>query len=520
MLAVCWIYGPTGGNQRAASDGAERSRSDVDRPSVAEKAGVDSRIHLDGETSWSHITGMTNDGAALWARLLGDPRTMDVVHTHGDPVFASSFDVTGFARDAVSVATLAAAELFAVRSDQPVPRVDIGSVESAAAFRSEALFEAVGWERPPVWDPIAGDYRTRDRWIRLHTNYAPHRRAALEVLAIPDASATRAVLEDAVESWDGVDIEQAIVTAGGCAAVMYSRDEWLSHEHGYYAKEEPPISIEQHPIEPRTAAAVQLVRQAGEGALPLAGLRVLDLTRVLAGPVCTRFLAAHGANVLRLDPPGFEEVPAVLPETTVGKRCAFLGLDTSEGKAKFSALLEQADVLVHGLRPGALAKLGFDDATLSGANRSMVVATVDAYGWNGPWRARRGFDSLVQMSTGIAADSNGPEQKPRPLPAQALDHGAGYLLAAGVLRALTERVRTGRPSTVRASLVGIANHLYSRPRCGALASHAARPTDLLEPRRTFWGAARSVPCPGRIGGRPTTWTLDAGPLGTSPPSFA
>ena len=264
---------------------------------------------------------MTNDAAALWSCLLGDPRTTEAVHTHGDPVFASSFDVTGFARDAVSVATLAAAELLAARSGGEVARVDVGSVEAAAAFRSEALFEAVGWERPPVWDPIAGDYRARDRWIRLHTNYASHRRAALAVLAIPDLSATRAVIEDALRSWDGADLEQAIVSEGGCAAVMYSRDEWLSHEHGLYAKDEPPISTERH-----AEAAFPLARQAGEEALPFTGLRVLDLTRVLAGPVCTRFLAAHGANVLRLDPPGFEEVPAVLPETTAGKRCAFLGL--------------------------------------------------------------------------------------------------------------------------------------------------------------------------------------------------
>jgi hypothetical protein len=262
----------------------------------------------------------------------------------------------------------------------------------SSRHRSTSLFEPVGWERPPAWDPIAGDYRAKDRWIRLHTNYAAHRRAALEVLGTP---AEREAVTAAVSTWDASALESAVALAGGCAAAMYTRSEWLAHPHGACVENEPAIRVVERGRASRPLAA--------EARAPYAGIRVLDLTRVIAGPVCTRFLAAHGAQVLRIDPPAFEEVAALVPETTAGKRCAFLALDTREGRTRFAELLAEADVLVHGLRPGALAGLGFHDDTLRRDNPALVVAALDAYGWTGPWRTRRGFDSLVQMSSGIAA---------------------------------------------------------------------------------------------------------------------
>jgi hypothetical protein len=462
---------------------------------------------------------MSRELEALWSLLLGRPDALAALHPDetGDDVafFASDFDVTGLARDAVALATLAAAELLARRlgSDARLPRVDVSRAEAAAAFRSEALFEPVGWERPAAWDPIAGDYRARDRWLRLHTNYASHRRAALEVLAVP---ADRARVIAAVAAWDADALEAAVVAAGGCAAAMYTREEWRAHPHGALATREPPVALL-----PRGGPAPPLPPLASDAYAPFAGVRVLDLTRVIAGPVCTRVLAAHGADVLRIDPPGFAEVPALLPETTVGKRCAFLALDTARGEARFAELVAEADVLVHGLRPTALAGLGFDDARLSRLNPALVVATLDAYGFEGPWRARRGFDSLVQMSAGIAA--HGGVDRPRPLPAQALDHATGYLLAAGVGRALTTREAGGGVACVRASLVGAANHLEARGRGrrdGAAHVPPPWPADALETASTAWGDLRRVPCPGRIDGRRPTWTRDAAPLGSSPPSFA
>ncbi|WP_249293005.1 CoA transferase, partial [Achromobacter ruhlandii] len=195
---------------------------------------------------------------------------------------------------------------------------------------------------------------------------------------------------------------------------------------------------------------------------PLQGLRVLDLTRILAGPVATRFLAGFGADVLRIDPPGWEE-PGTVPEVVLGKRCARLDLKSAEGLATLQRLLSQADVLIHGYRADALARLGLDAERRRQLNPTLVDVSLDAYGWSGAWRGRRGFDSLVQMSTGIAEAGMRAKggDRPVPLPCQALDHGTGYLMAAAAIRGLTERLATGAGSTTRASLARSAQLLVA-----------------------------------------------------------
>lgn len=251
---------------------------------------------------------------------------------------------------------------------------------------------------------------------------------------------------------------------------------------------------------------------------PLAGVKVLDLTRVIAGPVATRFLAAYGADVLRVDPPGFVEVPALLPETTAGKRCTALDLRRPEDRSRFEALLADADVLVHGLRRGALRTLGYDPEQLSQRYPALVVAGVNAYGVSGPWASRRGFDSLVQMSAGIAAHGMtvAGAQKPVPLPVQALDHATGYLLAAAIVRALLRRAEHGEGEQLHVSLartaawlvdLGVADSVIG----GALAKGEEAP--FLEEAITAWGPVRRVRCPGEIEGVRASWMLAPGPLG-------
>ncbi len=451
-----------------------------------------------------------SSSAVLWSLVGGSPSLLDALTIDGPAnVLPSMFDVTAFAASAIGVASLAASELLAARTGTRARPVKVDTIEAAAAFRSEALFSPIGWERPPSWDPIAGDYRAADRWIRLHTNYASHRDAALSVLGV---APERAAVEAAVARWEAARLESAVVEAGGCAATMYERAEWLVHPHGAATTDEWPITLDDDgPVD----ASPLRVRGA---ARPLEGIRVLDLTRVIAGPVCTRFLAAHGADVLRIDPPGFEEVAALVPETTAGKRCVFLALDTRDGADRFDALLERADVIVHGFRPGALERLGFGRERLRARNAGLVIARLDAYGWKGPWRDRRGFDSLVQMSCGIAA-ARGAE-RPSPLPAQALDHGVGYLLAAGVCRALARRASEHRASTVRGALLGTANHLFSLAPADPAAKVPSWPERIFERTNTYWGDALRVRCPGEIEGVPRP-RLDrsAGPLGRDEATF-
>jgi crotonobetainyl-CoA:carnitine CoA-transferase CaiB-like acyl-CoA transferase len=242
---------------------------------------------------------------------------------------------------------------------------------------------------------------------------------------------------------------------------------------------------------------------------------------VIAGPVATKFLAAYGADVLRVDPPGFEEVAAILPEVTAGKRTTALDLTTRDGRAAFESLAATADVLVSGLRADALDRLGYGDDVLAALNPGLVVASLDAYGWDGPWRDRRGFDSLVQMSCGIAAAGGAASGTgiPVPLPVQALDHATGYLIAAAVGRALTRRLTESVVTRIRSCLIGTANFLWSLPRPQELPSRPSPASFPLVDTVTAWGPARRVPAPAEIAGVRAEWRIEAGPLGRHAPEW-
>lgn len=426
-------------------------------------------------------------------------------------VLPAVFDVTGLATGAVVVATVAAEQFLAARRQSGPRAVTVDSRESCAAFASERLFTPIGWTRPPLWDPIAGNYRTGDAWIRLHTNYASHRAAVERVLGAHD----RETVQAAVAGLPAEELETAIVEAGGCAAVMRNRGQWLASAPGMATADTPPLTV----VERRSTGAGP---PDTVGEMPFHGVRVLDLTRVIAGPVCTKFLAGYGADVLRIDPPGFEEVPSLLPETTLGKRTAALDLAAPTDRAIFEELLAGADVLVSGLRPDALKRLGYDDGSLIAMNPGLIIASLDAYGWDGPWRNRRGFDSLVQMSCGIAdagATARG-QAEPTPLPVQALDHATGWLLAAAVARALTRRLSHSVTARIQGSLIGTANLLYSlTPPTDHLSVAAPNDFTLVE-TSTDWGPARRVPLPGRIDGVAAHWSQQAGPLGRHPAAWA
>ncbi len=438
----------------------------------------------------------------LWSALGGDDALLEALHFSGPAGgLPSRFHVSELASATIGVAALAAAELWAARREEPLRPVSADRRLAAAAFLCERLQQPVGWTLPAGWDPIAGDYETADGWIRLHTNYSYHRDAVTRMLGVP---ADRQRVAGAVKSWNATELEATVVGAGGCAAALRTMDAWQAHPQSAALADEPLCHWDEqrnpHPLRADASA-------------PLSGVRVLDMTRVIAGPVGTRYLAAFGADVLRIDPPKFEEVAALLPETTRGKRCAALDLRERGDRSTWERLIAQAHVLVHGYRPGAMEALGFSVARLRELNPALVVVRYDAYGWSGPWSDRRGFDSLVQMSTGIAHP--GHDGRPTPLPAQALDHGTGYLIAAAVCRALTD----GRASALL-SLARTARLLAELGTDGDPDAPELGDTDgLLERSDTAWGPVRHVPCPGRIEGYEARWREPAGPLGRHPPRW-
>ncbi|OCX65440.1 acyl-CoA transferase [Thioclava sp. SK-1] len=366
-----------------------------------------------------------------------------------------------------------------------------------------------GWDLPSLWDPIAGNYRAADGWVRLHTNAPHHRDAALGVLGCP---AEREATAAAVRDWAKDALEESVVAAGGAAAAMRGLADWADHPQGRAVAAEPLM-------------AWQAVDAAPRPVVPpgLKAVRVLDLTRVLAGPVATRFLAGFGADVLRIDPPWWSE-PGVEPEVTLGKRRAGLDLRRAGDRNRFEALLAGADVLVHGYRPCALDGLGLGDARRREIAPALIEVSLDAYGWTGPWAGRRGFDSLVQMSCGIAEEGMRRTQaaSPVPLPVQALDHATGYLMAAAVLRALRLRHNTGAVSNAHLSLARTATLLTG---AGAFAMEGdginESPVDLApEIEATGWGLARRLRFPVEIGGRAPRWHYAAGPLRIDAPAWA
>lgn len=455
------------------------------------------------------MTALSHELTKLaWSAVGGNGSAADDVVFKGSGGLPSVYPVTDFASAAVATAALSVAEL--VRAIGRTCSVTVDRRLSSIWFSSS--IRPIGWRFPALWDPIAGDYRTRDGWIRLHTN-APHHRAAAE--RVLDVRGDKEAVASAVAHWAKADLETAVVEAGGCAAEMRSTTEWRQLPQGRAVAAEPLVHIVE--TERGTTPTWSLLASR-----PLQGVRVLDLTRVLAGPVASRFLAGYGAEVLRIDPPGWDE-PGVVPEVTLGKRCARLDLRDTSDRATFEALLASTDILLHGYRPGALDGLGYGTAMRHRLSPGLIDVCLDAYGWSGPWATRRGFDSLVQMSVGIAeAGMRGLRaEKPTPLPVQALDHATGYLMAATAIRGVNRRLTRGHGIQACLSLARTAMVLIDQQRDEAELQLAPESqadwSSSIE--KTEWGDSRRVTPPAEVDGAVMSWALPASSLGSADPQW-
>ncbi|MEV1068220.1 CoA transferase [Streptomyces sp. NPDC050263] len=384
---------------------------------------------------------------SAWSELGGDPALLARVSTVvREGALSARLPVRELARACVGACALAGAELGARRAGLPeVPevRVDDGAVATAFASERQVLVDG---RAPVVFAPLSRFWRTADGWVRTHANYPHHRTRLLTALDLP-GDADPAVVEAALAERSALDVEDAVYAADGLAVALRTPQQWSAHEQAAVIAGRP--LVERGRLDGARARAFAPLD--GTPLLPAAGLRVLDLTRVLAGPVATRTLALLGADVLRVDAPRPAELPDQHADTGFGKRSALLDLTATADRRVFEELLAAADVVVTGYRPGALDRFGLSPEALAERRPGLVVAQVSAWGAYGPWGGRRGFDSLVQAATGIAA-VEGSAERPGALPAQALDHGTGYLLAAAVLRALTEQSYDGGSRSVRLAL--------------------------------------------------------------------
>lgn len=421
---------------------------------------------------------MSVDAATAQAwDALGGGSVADVTYEPVRDGLPARLPVRELARATVGVCSLAAAELLAARNGVARPAVNVHEGAVATAFVSERHLRVDG--RAPVsFAPLSRFWRTADGWVRTHANYPHHRERLLAALGVPEA-----MVEKELATRRAAEVQETVYAAGGLAVAVAAPPP----------PRHPLVETHRFPGDPRVLPPA---------ALPAEGVRVLDLTRVIAGPVATRTLALLGADVLRVDSPTLPEPDDVLADTGQGKRSTLLDLATEEDRSTFDTLLATADVVVTGYRPGSLDRYGLD--AVSERYPGLVVAELNAWGWTGEWATRRGFDSLVQAATGIAT-VEGDADNPGVLPAQALDHGTGYLMAAAVLRALHARHQTGETYHVRLSLAGTASWLLDDLHPTPAAGPPHDPTPWLTETRSPHGHLRHARPPVHYPGVPTTW---------------
>ena len=446
---------------------------------------------------------------------------MDDLYPLEEPYLPSVFRVGEFAAWAVSAAHTQAAAFFATRNGlRTVPQVAVGVREAAIAFRSERYLRVDG-EAAFEWAPLSGDYEAADGWVRLHCNFEHHAEIACRVLGVP---LERSAVAAAVRRRGRFELEDAIAEAGGVAAAMRTREEWLAHPHSAVVAGRPVVAMAPLAGEgvfaaeaggfgvglDRAFAAEPGVPDAFLTPRPLSGIRVLDLTRIIAGPNAGRVLAGYGADVTMVRSPLLPTIRGLDLDLNAGKALRFLDLRSDAGRGAFLDLVRDTDIVLQSYRPGALAGLGLGPADLAAVNPGLVHVSISAYGSDGPWGGRRGFDSLVQMAVGIAEEGMraAGAERPVPLPAQVLDHGAGWLAAAGAVEAL----RRGGGLAVDVSLAGVGHALDALGRLDpAVGLAVADPAlsdveDLLLRTPSAAGTLTRVRFPGSVAGATLGWS--------------
>lgn len=457
-------------------------------------------------------SAMTTPFSALqqiWTDAGCEPAALDRVRLTGvDPMLPTDVKIGTAATAVIAATALAATEVWRLRMGR-AQSVAVDMRAAVAAFRSERYLRVDDGPAPDHRSPLFGFYPTGDgRWVQIHANLPHHHAGHVEFLGCAN---TRESMAAAIATWKGQDLEDALNGVGLPAGMVRSRDEWLSHPHGRAVADLPLLEIARigdSPPEP-----------LGAGDRPLSGVRVLDLTRVIAGPECGRTVASHGGDVLLVTSPHLFNLPSHVIDFGFGKLSASLDLRRSEDGDGLRSLIAGADVFSQSYRPGALAKLGFAPEDVARLRPGIVYVTLSAYGHVGPWRGRRGFETLIQSVSGLAHEQGLRAGLDRPvhLPAQVVDHATGYLAAFGALVALGRRARDGGSYLVRVSLAQTGRWVDSLGRVTGRAvadQTLADVGDLLATCDSPFGRLRYVMPAARLSETPASWSRPPVPPGT------
>jgi len=451
---------------------------------------------------------------ALWKHAAAPASALEAMTLSGaEPALPSSFAIGTAAQASIAASALVAAELWRMRTGRQ-QHVSVDMRNAAIEFRSERYMRVEGQGRADIWDKIAGLYRCGDgRWVRLHTNFPHHRDGLLKFLG---CDYSRAAVQRALDGWEAERFETTAAQAGLVVSMTRSFAEWDAHPQGQAVAGLPILSIEKigdappQPLPP--------------GERPLSGVRVLDLTRVIAGPVCGRTLAVHGADVMLVTAAHLPQMMPLVMDNGRGKLSTFIDLRNANGRETLAALARDADIFVQGYRPGAVRGNGFGPDEVARLRPGIVYVSLCAYSHEGSWASRRGFDSLVQNANGInhaEAEAAGSAQ-PKPLPCQAMDHATGYLMAFGAMTALARRATEGGSWNVRVSLAQTGHWIRGLGRIDGLGAPDPRFEDVrdrLEESASGFGKLTAVKHAAVMSETPPHWARPSVPLGTHEPRW-
>jgi crotonobetainyl-CoA:carnitine CoA-transferase CaiB-like acyl-CoA transferase len=448
----------------------------------------------------------------------GDERAGEVELSGGaDPILPTPFRIGEVGAAALAAVGLAVCDLWELRTGRR-QHVAVDTRRATASLRSGHYMKLDGAPVSTERNAVMGTYPARHgRWSYLHCNFPNHRAAALRVLGVPE---DREAVRKAVAAWDALELEEAIIAAGGAGGMVRSMDEWARHPQAAAIAALPLMEVVRIGDSPPETLP--------DGDRPLSGVRVLDLTRVLAGPTCARTLAEHGADVLKITAAHLPNLGYQEYDTGHGKLSAHLDLREARGVETLRGLASEADVFSQGYRPGTLADRGFSPEALARLRPGLVVVSLSAFSHAGPWASRRGFDTVVQTVSGITRRQGelfpGAEPGPQFYPVSAIDYVTGYLMAFGALVALARRAREGGSWLVRISLAQTGRWLVGRGQVPE-AELGSVPKEFSPAELERWTTTSDTPAGRlhhlapvlRLSETPPRWARPAVPLGYHEP---
>ncbi|MFI5047339.1 MAG: CoA transferase [Acidimicrobiia bacterium] len=440
--------------------------------------------------------------------------------TGGDPLFDSPHRLAEGGAVLRLLTGAAAAELWSLRTGRR-QQVVVDARHAAAELLSGRRVQVVDPDRRPDWAQIVrsasvvGIYATRDdRHVQLHGSFHDGP-VVLDELALPP-DAPREAIEAAVAGRDSFELEAALVAQRLCGGVVLAPAEWAEHPQAHAIAGRPAVTLTRIGDAPREPMP--------DGDRPTSGVRVLDLTRVLAGPTAAKVMAEHGADVLHVSAPGLEHGGPFEIDTGFGKRQTFLDMRVDEELERLRELARDADVFSQGYRLGALAARGLGPEQLAALRPGIVYVSENCYGPEGPWSVRPGWEQLAQAATGMSwREGAAVGLPPRLAPAAVNDYGTGFLAAYGALTALGRRATEGGSWHVQVSLCQTAewyqrlgdNDAPAGPGFGGEDADAY----LVERDTPGFGVVRHVPPSVWMSETPPRFDLPPSPLGTHSPEW-